>query len=311
MTLRILFAAPRRLWPEFEAPLRRALAEAGIEADLAPDCADPAAVDYIVYAPRGTITDFTPFVRTRAVLNLWAGVESIVGNPTLTQPLCRMVDPGLTQGMVEYVVGNVLRHHLGTDRFIRPPAPHWDVRIPPLASERKVAVLGLGVLGLGCARALARLGFDVTGWARRARRVSGLRTRSGPAGLRATLAGAEIVVTLLPLTPATENTLDAGRLGLLARGACIVNPGRGALIDDAALLAAIASGQVGGATLDVFRTEPLPPDHPFWAEPRITITPHIAADTRAVTSARVIAENIRRDQAGQPLLYLVDRNAGY
>jgi glyoxylate/hydroxypyruvate reductase A len=245
------------------------------------------------------------------VLNLWAGVESIVGNPTLTQPLCRMVDPGLTQGMVEYVVGNVLRHHLGTDRFIRPPAPHWDVRIPPLASERKVAVLGLGVLGLACARALARLGFDVTGWARRARRVSGLRTRSGPAGLRATLAGAEIVVTLLPLTPATENTLDAGRLGLLARGACIVNPGRGALIDDAALLAAIASGQVGGATLDVFRTEPLPPDHPFWAEPRITITPHIAADTRAETSARVIAENIRRDQAGQPLLYLVDRNAGY
>lgn len=311
MTLRILFAAPRRLWPEFEAPLRRALAEAGIEADLAPDCADPAAVDYIVYAPRGTITDFTPFVRTRAVLNLWAGVESIVGNPTLTQPLCRMVDPGLTQGMVEYVVGNVLRHHLGTDRFVRPPAPHWDVRIPPLASERKVAVLGLGVLGLACARALARLGFDVTGWARRARRVSGLRTRSGPAGLRATLAGAEIVVTLLPLTPATENTLDAGRLGLLARGACIVNPGRGALIDDAALLAAIASGQVGGATLDVFRTEPLPPDHPFWAEPRITITPHIAADTRAETSARVIAENIRRDQAGQPLLYLVDRNAGY
>ena len=311
MTLRILFAAPRRLWPEFEAPLRRALAEAGIEADLAPDCADPAAVDYIVYAPRGTITDFTPFVRTRAVLNLWAGVESIVGNLTLTQPLCRMVDPGLTQGMVEYVVGNVLRHHLGTDRFVRPPAPHWDVRIPPLASERKVSVLGLGVLGLACARALARLGFDVTGWARRARRVSGLRTRSGPAGLRATLAGAEIVVTLLPLTPATENTLDAGRLGLLARGACIVNPGRGALIDDAALLAAIASGQVGGATLDVFRTEPLPPDHPFWAEPRITITPHIAADTRAETSARVIAENIRRDQAGQPLLYLVDRNAGY
>ena len=311
MTLRVLFAAPRRLWPEFEGPLRRAFDRARIDADLSPDCADPGAVDYIVYAPRGTITDFTPFVRTRAVLNLWAGVETIVGNPTLTQPLCRMVDPGLTQGMVEYVVGNVLRHHLGTDRFIRPPAPHWDARVPPLASERKVAVLGLGVLGLACARALARLGFDVTGWARRGRRVSGLRTRSGPAGLRATLAGAEIVVTLLPLTPATENTLDAERLGLLARGACIVNPGRGALIDDAALLAAIASGQVGGATLDVFRTEPLPPDHPFWAEPRITITPHIAADTRAETSAEVIAENIRRDLDGRPLLHLVDRAAGY
>ncbi|MFZ9948736.1 MAG: 2-hydroxyacid dehydrogenase [Gemmobacter sp.] len=311
MTLRVLFAAPRRLWPEFEGPLNRAFARAGIAADLSPECDDPGAVDYIVYAPRGTITDFTPFVRTRAVLNLWAGVETIVGNPTLTQPLCRMVDPGLTQGMVEYVVGNVLRHHLGTDRYIRPAAPHWDVRIPPLASERKVAVLGLGVLGLAAARALVRLGFDVTGWARRARRVSGVRTRLGPAGLRATLSGAEIVVTLLPLTPATENTLDAESLGLLAQGAFIVNPGRGALIDEGALLAALGSGQVGGATLDVFRTEPLPPDHPFWADPRITITPHIAADTRAETSAEVIAENIRRDLDGRPLLHLVDRAAGY
>jgi glyoxylate/hydroxypyruvate reductase A len=118
-------------------------------------------------------------------------------------------------------------------------------------------------------------------------------------------------VTLLPLTPATENTLDAEALGLLAQGAFIVNPGRGALIDEGALLAALGSGQVGGATLDVFRTEPLPPDHPFWADPRITITPHIAADTRAETSAEVIAENIRRDLDGRPLLHLVDRAAGY
>jgi glyoxylate/hydroxypyruvate reductase A len=141
--------------------------------------------------------------------------------------------------------------------------------------------------------------------------VDGIACHHGAAGLDAALSGAQIVVLLLPRTPETENVLNARTLDLLAPGACVINPGRGPLIDDAALLAALDSGQVGHATLDVFRTEPLPPDHPFWAHPKVTVTPHIASETRPKSAARVIAENIRRGEAGEPLLNLVDRGKGY
>ncbi|MFN6979468.1 MAG: NAD(P)-dependent oxidoreductase, partial [Gemmobacter sp.] len=180
-----------------------------------------------------------------------------------------------------------------------------------LAAERPVTILGFGALGQASGRALAGLGFPVTGWSRGPREVAGMRCLHGPAGLDAALAGAQVVVTLLPRTPETECILDARTLALTARGAFVINPGRGTLIDDAALLAALDAGQIAHATLDVFREEPLPPGHPFWAHPRVTVTPHIAATTRPVTAARVVAENIRRGEAGEPLLHLVDRARGY
>ena len=161
---------------------------------------------------------------------------------------------------------------------------------PPLARDRTVAVLGLGVLGAACARALSALNFRVLGWSRSAKSIDGIETTHGEDGLDATLRQADIVILLLPDTPATENTLNARTLALLPRGAVIVNPGRGPLIDDDALLQALDSGQVGHATLDVFRTEPLPPEHPYWAHPRVTVTPHIASETRPISAARVIAE---------------------
>jgi glyoxylate/hydroxypyruvate reductase A len=133
----------------------------------------------------------------------------------------------------------------------------------------------------------------------------------GDEGLRQALSSADILVLLLPDTPETENTLNAETLSLLPKGAFILNPGRGPLIDDAALLAALDSGQVAHATLDVFRIEPLPDDHPFWAHPKVTITPHVAAATRAVTASAEIAANIRRCEAGEPMLNLVDRTRGY
>lgn len=310
MTLTILFAPGDAQWYAYRAPLTDALADAGLDAVLTRD-ADPATVDYIVYAPDSALRDFSPYTRCRAVLNLWAGVERIVGNPTLTQPLCRMVDPSLTQGMVEYVTGHVLRYHLGLDDHIARQDGVWRHVAPPLASDRRVAMLGLGALGQACARALAGLGFAVDGWARSAREVAGVTCHAGPGGLATVLSRAGIVVTLLPQTPDTENLLDADRLALLPRGARLINPGRGPLIDDDALLAALDSGQVGHATLDVFRTEPLPPAHPFWAHPRVTVTPHIAAETRPHSAARVIVENIVRGQAGQPFVHRVDRGAGY
>lgn len=309
--LTVLFAAGAARWPLWEGPLRQALAEAGLQVDLQTE-ASPASVDAIIFAPGGdTPPDFTPFIACGLIQSLWAGVERIVTNPTLTQPLCRMVDPGLTRGMVDYVVGHTLRAHLGLDAVLAAQNGHWHPVVPPLSSARPVAMLGLGALGAACGQALAGLGFPVLGWSRRPREVAGLACHHGPEGLQAVLKRAQIVVTLLPATPETDNLLNARTLAWLPVGASIINPGRGTLIDDQALLEALSQGRVGQATLDVFRTEPLPPAHPFWAHPRVTVTPHIAAETRPETASRVVVENLRRLAAGEPLLHVVDRAAGY
>ncbi len=309
MSLTIFFADPA-LWDEYHPSLQTAFRDADLDGALV-QTADPARVDYIIYAPSSPLQDFTPYTRCKAVLSLWAGVERIVGNPTLTQTLCRMVDPSLTQGMVEWVVGHTLRHHLGLDRHIINPGHVWDPTVPPLASERPVAVLGMGALGTACAHALRALKFPVQGWSRSEKTVPDIPCHHGVDGLAHVLRTAQIVITLLPKTPDTENLLDAAHLAMLPAGAVILNPGRGALIDDAALLAELNAGRLGHATLDVFRTEPLPADHPFWTNPRITVTPHIAADTRPESASRVVAENIRRGEADLPFLHVVDRSRGY
>jgi len=308
--LKVLFSAKPAAWDEYETPLTRAFEAAGLQVDLARDHA-PSDVDYIVFAPNGPVTDFTPYVKTKAVMSLWAGVETVVGNHTLTQPLARMVDHGLTRGMVEWVVGHTMRHHLGMDTHILGQDGVWRLDYPPLAEARPVTILGLGALGEACGQALNTLGFPVTGWSRNPKDVSGIKCLHGEAGLTEALTGAQVVILLLPSTPATENTLNADRLALLAKGAFIINPGRGPLIDDDALLAALDNDQIGHATLDVFRVEPLPTDHPHWAHPKVTVTPHIASTTRPDTAAQIIAQNIKRGEDGLPFLHLVDRNAGY
>lgn len=311
LTVTVLFAAKSDSWADYAAPLRAAFAEAKVEADLVTEAA-PDAVDYIVYAPNSGIDDFRPFTRLKAVLNLWAGVEDVVGNPTLTVPLARMVDEeGLTQGMVEWVTGHVLRHHLGMDAHVLGQDGVWRAGAPPLSADRRVTILGLGALGAACGHALARLGFPVAGWSRSEKRIEGLKCLAGSEGLDAALARADILVLLLPLTAETENLIDAAHLARLPEGAVLINPGRGALIDDDALIAVLDAGHLGHATLDVFREEPLPPDHPFWPHPKITVTPHIASQTRAPSAARVIADNIRRAEAGAPMRHLVDRDKGY
>ena len=306
----ILFAARPERWPIFEKPLRDALARAGVKAYLSTEIA-PADVDYIVYAPNSDLQDFTPYTKAKAVLNLWAGVENIVGNQTLKIPLARMVDPGLTRGMVEWVTGHVMRYHLGLDTDILNKGTDWVPRTPPLAPARHVLILGLGALGAAAAQSLINLGFAVSGWSRSPKELSGISCYHGADGLCEALSTAEIVILLLPDTPATENTLNTKTLAMLPRGAFIINPGRGPLIDDDALISALDSGQVEHATLDVFRTEPLPRNHPYWLHPKVTVTPHIAAETRPTTSAEVIIENVRRGEAGEPFLHLVDRHLGY
>lgn len=305
--MRVLFAAPARLWDSWAPALRAACPEMEL-------CrtGDPAGFDALIYAPGypedGRILDFTPFTRARLVQSLWAGVERIVTNPTLTQPLCRMVDPGLALGMVEYCAGWTLRAHLGMDRYAQDGV--WRNHLtPPLAAGRGVTVLGMGELGRAVALALANLGFRVTGWSGSGRPVPGIAVLPG-AALPEALRRAEILICLLPDTPGTRGLLGAERLAMLPRGATVINAGRGTLIDEQALLAALDAG-LGHAVLDVFQTEPLPPDHPFWGHPQVTVTPHVSAETRPETAAAVAAENLRRAMRGGPLLHLVDRARGY
>ena len=219
MTINILFAAQPARWPGYEASLRKAFETAGLDVHLSMDI--PAAeVDYIVYAPNSDLQDFTPYTRAKAVLNLWAGVEAIVGNETLTIPLARMVDPGLTKGMVEWVTGHVLRYHLDMDTDILRSDAQWLPREVPLAQERSVVMLGLGALGAATAEVLVQLGFNVTGWSRSPKAVAGVDCLHGPEGLEEALSRAEIAVLLLPDTPATVlgfYPLDSpGRTGLMA-----------------------------------------------------------------------------------------------
>jgi glyoxylate/hydroxypyruvate reductase A len=301
--MKVLFAAKPSDWDEW-APALRATCP---EMDLA-QTGDPAGFDAIIYAPGGEIEDLSPYVNARLVQSLWAGVERIVTNATLTQPLARMVDPGLAQGMAEFCTGWAMRAHLGMDRYAQDGI--WrNGQIPPLAAQRNVTILGMGELGRAVAGMLQGIGFRVTGYSASGRPVDGIEV-FGRSDLDQALAKAEILISLLPDTAETRNLLDAQRLALLPVGAWVINPGRGTVLDDAALLAAL-DGHLGHAILDVFRTEPLPADHAFWRHPKITVTPHIAADTRPETAAPVVAENLRRAMSGQPILNLVDRIRGY
>ncbi|MBU2994433.1 glyoxylate/hydroxypyruvate reductase A [Octadecabacter sp. 1_MG-2023] len=304
-----LFSASDAAWPDYSEALPPAFEKLGLNVDLSRDH-PPETVDYIIAAPNGPVQDFAPFTRCKAVLNLWAGVEDIAPNPTLTQPLARMVDKGLTDGMVEWVVAHTMRHHMGIDQHINGQDGIWRTDYPPLASDRPVTILGLGELGVACAKALRDLGFPVSGWSRSQKAVDGVTCHSGDDGLHRALTDAEILILLLPLTDATTNIINAETLALLAKGAFIINPGRGPLIDDDALIAALGAN-IAHATLDVFRTEPLPENHVFWAHPLVTVTPHIASTTRPKTAANCIAENMRRGEDGKAFLHLVDRSRGY
>lgn len=310
MTIKILFSANEENWRRYKAPLQDALDDKSLDYELGITIT-PSEVDYIIYAPTSSLQDFSPYNKLKAVLNLWAGVEGVTNNKTLNVPLARMVDSGLTDGMVEWVTGHTLRHHLGIDKHIHGQDGIWRSYVPPLAKDRIITILGLGTLGTACGIALERLGFNVRGWSRREKRVDGILCFYGDDQIDSSLLDADIVVLLLPDTPLTQNILNQHTLNLLKRGAFVLNPGRGPLIDDDALLAALETGQIEHATLDVFRIEPLPKNHQYWSNNKVTVIPHKASETRPKTASQVIAMNIERAENGQELLYLVDRENGY
>jgi glyoxylate/hydroxypyruvate reductase A len=312
MMIEILYAGNADSWDEYSAALKSSFDAVGLKYNLTNEAQAPESVDYIVYAPNGPLTDFTPFQNTKLVQSLWAGVEVPTANKTLNQPLARMVEPGLTLGMADYVLGHVLRHHLGTDFFATAKPGEWhEGKVPPLAADRVVGVLGLGSLGMFCAGKLAEFGFPTCGWSRSPKAHSNVKCYHGDDGLISVLERSEILVLLLPNTAQTTGVINAGSIANMRDGVAIINPGRGPLIDDDALLAALDSGKVSGATLDVFNVEPLPVDHRYWTHPSVLVTPHIASATRTKTACDVVAQNILRGENGEPYLHLVDKAAGY
>ena len=312
MTANILLSAHEKHHQGWLGYLRRWISETGIAAVVDTGCDDPGSVDYIIHSPDGPIVDFTPYSNLRAVLGMWAGVEDIVNNPTLKVPLTRMVDPGMIEGMTEWITGQVLRHHLGFDQHILNDRGDWlKSASPPLARSRSVGILGLGVLGGAAASILAALNFQVYGWRNSQGGPDGIEVLRGPDGFRHILSIADILVLQLPLTPETTNILDRQAFQMMKTGMTVINSGRGGLIDDDALLEAIDCGIVSHATLDVFRQEPLPPDHPFWKYPKVSVWPHISSETRIETGSRELVRNIARDLDGQKMKNLVQIDRGY
>src|SRR4051812_29408543 len=250
----------------------------------------------------------------RLVQSLWMGVDGLLADPALPPgvPVARMVDPGMTGQMPEAALAHVLHLHRAHDVYGRQQRAHtWRQWPQPPAGRRRVGVLGLGELGARTAGVLARHGFHVRGWSRTPKRIDGVVTCSGPDALDPTLAESDILVDLLPLTAQTRGLLDARRLSRLPRGACLVNLARGEHVLEPDLLAALDAGRLRHAILDAFAEEPLPPEHPYWAHPAVTVLPHVAAQSNPETCVPVVLENLRRLAAGEPLLHLVDRGTGY
>lgn len=278
-----------------------------------PDIGDPRDIDEaLVWRPPPGMLAALPNLKIIAVLG--AGVDHLFTDPRLPQhvPIVRLVDPYMTAAMSEYVAFQVLRlHRHDIDYLAQQHNRVWRDLPQPNAEERRVGVLGLGALGSAAALKLKVAGFQVAGWSQRERKLPSIACFHGADGFGAVLARSEILVCLLPLTPATEGILDARCFAALPPGAAIVNCARGGHLVEADLLAALDSGRLAAAVLDVFREEPLPPAHPFWRHPRIIVTPHAAAATHAPTAAPVIADNLKRRREGRPLLNRVDRALRY
>ena len=294
---------------------RRALlaADPGLDLRLWPEVGDPADIEYALvwFPPKGALKSCP---NLKVIFSIGAGIDHLAADPELPEgvPIVRMVEPGLTAGMTEFVLMSVLTHH----RFMLDYAEQrrnkvWREldQVPPW--DRRVGIMGLGVLGSDAAEKLVALSFDVAGWSRSPKALPGVACFHGPDGFIPFLNRSDILVCLLPLTVETKGILDARAFAALPEGAALVSVGRGPLVVEADLLAALETGRLGAATLDVFQTEPLPPESPFWDHPRVVLTPHVASLTIAKTASEFVIDSIRRHQAGQPLLHLVDFEKGY
>lgn len=272
-----------------------------------PDVGASESIDYAIVAkpPPGLLADLP---NLKAVLSLWAGVDHITSDPTWPRdvPIFRMIEPGLTGGMVEFVLSQALNLHLGNYEVVAAQsrgqwlrAPRGAYGMEPMMADRRVGVLGLGEMGANVAAALVRIGFSVKGWSRSPKNIDDVECLSGDEGFERIVRGSDILVNLLPLTLKTENILDASVFAKMPVGASLVNAGRGQHVIDDDLIQALDSGHLKRAVLDVFREEPLSLSHPFWSHPGITIYPHIASVTRVKTGVPVLARSLELLLSGE------------
>ncbi|MBS3849936.1 glyoxylate/hydroxypyruvate reductase A [Devosia sp. BSSL-BM10] len=278
---------------------------------------DPADVRYIfVWKPKPEA--FDGLTGLRAILSLGAGVDALLKHPALPDaPIVRFVDEDLSQRMSDYVVAHVTMHHRLYTRFqADQKAKLWSQLYPPAASETTVGIMGMGVLGQDAASRLKPLGFDLRSWSRTPKDMAGVVGFAGADQFDAFLAGTDILVNLLPLTPETTGILNTQtfaklRRDRLAGGPVIVNAARGGHQRESDIVAALRDGTLGAASLDVFETEPLPASSPLWDIENCYITPHIAAISNEATGVRYFTNIIKRHEAGEALVNVVDRRRGY
>jgi glyoxylate/hydroxypyruvate reductase len=298
-------------WPALVAALPdEQLVRDGVDAGLD---VQRAAIDVALVAnpPIGALQSLP---QLRFIQSLWAGVDRLLLDTSVPAavPLARMVDPAMNTAMAETVLWAVLGLHRNFFAYAdQQRAAQWRPHAQRRADEINVAVLGLGQMGRAAALTLARHGYRVAGWSAHPAAVEGVVTSSGDVALPRVLGAADIVINLLPLTPATRGLFDARTLAQMRRGASFVNLARGAHVVDSELLAALDSEHLQHAVLDVFATEPLPADHPYWRHPRVNVLPHVAAQTDPRSAALIAARNVRAFRAGQSPAHLVDRTRGY
>jgi glyoxylate/hydroxypyruvate reductase len=308
----LLFSSPEDpvdLW----VPALRAALPAEVEVRVAPDVGNRAEIDYaLVWKPEHGFLASLP--NLKAIFSIAAGVDHILSDPRRPKrlPVVRMVDDYLKDMMSEYAILGVLHFHRYMPRYqAQQRAQSWDRGWPLYTPETQVGVLGLGEIGAHVARRFAGLGFQVRGWSRTPKQVDGVVCHHGEDGLFAMLPGCHYLVGVLPLTPATRGVFNAKTLAALPKGAVVVNLGRGGHVVDDDLLAALESGHLAGAFLDVFNAEPLPAGHPYWTHPKVVVTPHVAGELVPKSCAKSVAANVRRHLNGEPLRYVVDLDRGY
>ena len=283
-----------------------------LDARIWPDVGDPADIEYLLTGFLD-LAELPPLPNLRLVMPMFAGFDHLLVHPDMPDvPIVRTGPPDGDPAMTEYAVLHVLRHHRQMpDYLAQQRRREWKVRPQKLPREQGVGFMGFGVLAQPPARALAGLGFDVAAWTRSERSDPEVEMFDGADGLEPFLARTNILVCLLPLTAETDGILNTGLFSRMPEGAAVINLGRGGHLVDDDLIDALDSGQLAGATLDATKPEPLPKESPLWQHPGVTIMPHTARRVRADVIAPQVAEIIRRDKAGEPQLWAVDRSAGY
>ncbi|QSY97998.1 glyoxylate/hydroxypyruvate reductase A (plasmid) [Rhizobium bangladeshense] len=291
---------------------KTALGSQGIELRRSEDIGNPADVrSALVWKPPHGF--FQTFQNLELVVNLGAGVDALVDRPDLPNvPITRLSDPRMARMMAGFVLFAVTRYARNIPEFEKAQRDRrWHYIHPKDPADITVGVLGLGELGLEAAGECSRQGYRVLGWSRTPKDVEGIASSTGEEGLTAVLSQSDIVVCMLPKTPDTDNMLDADKLRLMKRGAFFINVSRGSVVDEPALIEALQSGRLGGATLDVFAKEPLSKDSALWGMENVLITPHLASIALPSSAAKQIAENLRRIGRNEAVLSRIDPRRGY